>query len=61
MLYTKMTICGGKVLPYIAQRLDGPWWTIRRERGWQEFEAEMQLCTRNVSSTELHFLKKCNA
>ena len=62
LLYTKMGYCGGRVLPYIPPRLDGPWWSIRREREWQGFEAEHRTCTCNISA-ELNFILNvtCNA
>jgi hypothetical protein len=35
--YTKMSFCG-RVIPYIPPRLNGPRWTIKREKTWQELE-----------------------
>jgi hypothetical protein len=56
MLYTK-TFCvrdgshDWRVLPPIPPRLDGPWFTIREERDWQENDAEAVKCSCNISSS----------
>ena len=35
--------------PYISPRLDGPWWSIRKERERQEFKVESKTYNCNIS------------
>ena len=60
-LYTKTGFCGGRGLPYIPPRLDGPWFSIRREREWREFEVDTWLAI--VMSPPLYLIltATCNA
>jgi hypothetical protein len=57
LLYGKTTVCNkmyskpGMLLP-IPSYLNGPWFTVREERRWQEEDAGNVRCLCRVSSVE---------